>query len=172
MRAEQFQPAQVFAPHLRAGLHLLQAHFRLGVAQRNNQILDQLELPFRDRVGGALADQVETHQRYGTLAPGARKALPQFFSDEGHEGMKQVERGFKNSRQVDPGRRNFRAVVAARNFRLDPFQIPVANVVPEKMIDLVSRFVEAIIGEGFLHFPAHSLQTRENPAVGQRQRFQ
>ena len=104
-----------------------------------------------------------------TPALALRKQVPQLLRDERHEGVEQVQRRFKNARQVDPRGRNLLAFRRAGDFRLDPFHVPIAELVPEEVIDLERRLVEAVIRQSLFHFAGHGREAGEYPAIRERQ---
>src|SRR5579885_2882330 len=76
-----------------------------------------------------------------------------------------MQRCFKHPQQVCPGvARIFRAQ-RPRDFRLDPLEVPVAEFMPEEVINLVGRFVESVIRKSSLNFSSNCRQ------AGKIQRF-
>src|SRR5215472_14322905 len=52
--------------------------------------------------------------------------------------------------------------------RLDQFQIPIAQLAPEKVIDAVGRLVESIGCERSIHIGRDAVEARQDPAILQR----
>src|SRR5450631_1149787 len=51
---------------------------------------------------------------------------------------------------------------------LDQFQIPVAELSPEKIIDAIGRLVESVSRQRVIHVSHNTIKSRENPPVFQR----
>src|SRR5208283_6236305 len=49
--------------------------------------------------------------------------------------------------------------------RLDQFQIPVAELAPEKVVNAVGRFMKTICLQRTIHVGSNSVEARKNPAV-------
>jgi len=47
--------------------------------------------------------------------------------------------------------------------KLDEFEIPVAELAPEELVDGVGRFVETIVLQCLIHFNGHCIEAREDP---------
>ena len=60
--------------------------------------------------------------------------------------------------------------VFAGELRLHPFDIPIAEVAPEKVVDHVRRFVEAEFFEGAIDVRGNVRETRKEPAINQWKR--
>ena len=58
--------------------------------------------------------------------------------------------------------------VAVVQFRFDPFDVPVAEIVPEKLINALHRFVKTLRFERVLNRLQRVGKTREKPCVDQR----
>jgi hypothetical protein len=56
--------------------------------------------------------------------------------------------------------------VAGLDLHLGDFQIPVAELVPDEVVDGVGHVVEAELGKALGHFGLDLLQLRGDPAVG------
>ena len=100
-----------------------------------------------------------------------RKLMPEFFGDKGHEGVKEMERGVKDSGEVDPCRRDLGRRRNRRDGRLHPFQVPITDLVPEEVVNRMGRFVETVASESFVDLLRDGQQARKNPAVGQPEVF-
>jgi hypothetical protein len=61
--------------------------------------------------------------------------------------MQQMQRRFEHPREVDPSGRGLIAGGFTRNLRLDPLDVPIAELVPEEVIDLERGLVKAEFGE-------------------------
>ena len=90
--------------------------------------------------------------------------MPELFGDEGHERMQQAQRRFHRGENIAP--RGYRGVlVRAGQLRLDPLDIPIAEIAPEEVINDVRRFVEAKFFERFVNFGRDVREPREHPAI-------
>src|SRR5437016_1013240 len=49
--------------------------------------------------------------------------------------------------------------------RLDEFQIPVAELAPEKVVDAICHLVKAVVLKLAGHIPGDTVKPRENPAI-------
>ncbi len=57
--------------------------------------------------------------------------------------------------------------VRVGELRLDPLDVPVAEISPEKLVDGLAGLVEAEIFEGFVCLRGDGGEARKNPAVGE-----
>ena len=75
--------------------------------------------------------------------PASQPACPQLLGDEGHEGVQQLEHLVEH-----PGGHGARLglgrLVVAGEDRLDQLQIPVAEDVPDELVDGAGRLVELV----------------------------
>src|SRR6185437_7740939 len=79
--------------------------------------------------------------------------------------MQKPQRIFKNGEQVAPRSARFVEIFGS-DVRFQPFDIPVAEIAPEKVINHVRSFVEAEFLESGILLLDHAREARENPAVG------
>ena len=68
------------------------------------------------------------------------EVLPQLFGDEGNKGMKKPQRGLKHKGGDLQCLRSAKAVITG-NIVLFQFKIPIAELVPEEMIQGIARLV-------------------------------
>src|SRR6516165_9379421 len=95
------------------------------------------------------------------------KLVPQLFADERHERMQQSEGPIKRGKKVLP--RNERTLfVRVLQIRFRPFDIPIAKVAPEEVVDGLCRLVEAVITERFIHYLDGRGQPAKQPFIRQR----
>ena len=86
--------------------------------------------------------------------------VPDLLGEEGHEGREQAQRGLEDGDQGGErgggvGEGFFVGVAGGDGFagdfeveaELDDFEVPVAEVAPEELVDGVGGFVEAVVGE-------------------------
>ncbi len=75
--------------------------------------------------------------------------VPEFLGEEGHERREQAQSGFE--RLEERGERGLRrgliGGVSEIEAELDDFEVPVAEVTPEELVDEIGRFIESISGE-------------------------
>src|SRR5579883_3096654 len=155
MLSKQLQPLQILARHLSARPFTLQSSLSLGVAYCNDQLLKTFKQRFRNRIVESFGDKFKTRQRDRNRLSTPGKPLPQLLGKEWHKGVKQVWSRLKNSHQIDPRRGSLRTFRGLRDLRLDPFEIPVAKLMPEKVIDDVSRLVEPKTCQRFIHLAGY-----------------
>ena len=77
----------------------------------------------------------------GLAGPG--QVLPDLLGDEGHEGMEQLQDAVEGVGQHGLGRR-----VALAQADLGELDVPVAELVPDEMVDEVGRLVELVLARG------------------------
>ncbi len=105
-----------------------------------------------------------------TLFRSLRQALPDFFSDERHERMRQAQGHFQHAYQGATGAAlAFDRRVFVPQHWLGQFQVPVAILVPDELVECLGCQVEAELVELAGHFGFGALQLRDDPAIGQRQ---
>src|ERR1700752_1848047 len=80
--------------------------------------------------------------------------------------MQQSQRQIKRREQVLPCDA-CALFVRVLQIRLDPFNIPIAEVAPEKVIDALGSLVEAVMGEGFVDHIYRRGQPPKQPFVCQ-----
>ena len=148
---------------------LLLLDFQLGanVADADDQVLQDRHRGFGVRVHLRRIGQRIARQRNRL---GRRLAIidsmPEFLGDERHERRQQPQRAFEDADQVRVGHTRGFAIVRHQP-RLDQFQIPVAELAPEKVIDHVRGFVKAEGIERIVNFLRDAVEAGENPAVFQ-----
>ena len=100
------------------------------------------------RVGGE-------HDRVVRLAArrSVRYRLPQLFSDERNERMGQAQHGFQRADQ-GPAGAALLGVVTGLDLDLGDFQVPVAELVPDELVDGLGDQVETVVGEVAARLPA------------------
>ena len=78
--------------------------------------------------------------------------MPYLFSDEGHERVEEAKGALEDCDQGCEGCGGglFVIVVAKVEAELDDFEVPVAEVAPEELVDGVGGFVEEVVREGFV----------------------
>src|SRR5271156_315398 len=80
--------------------------------------------------------------------------------------MEQTPSRIENSKNIPPcGDR--KVAVGRTELRLDPFNVPVAKITPEKVIDRLARLMETKFIECFADLTRCRGKPRENPAVNQ-----
>ena len=96
--------------------------------------------------------------------------MPDFFSKEWHKWREQAQRRLKDGEQGGQRSRCCSRVggLAKIEAQLYDFQIPVAKLTPEKLINKVRRIIEAIICERLVYLGSTPVQTRDNPASLER----
>ncbi len=80
--------------------------------------------------------------------------------------MSKAQHGFQHADQRPP-RAALLGVVTGLDLDLGDFQIPVAELVPDKFVDRLGEQVEAVVGEMLLDFGLDALQLADDPAVGE-----
>ncbi len=113
-----------------------------------------------------LRQRVGRHGQAGAAAPGQRRdGLPEFFGDEGHDGVGQTQHSFQRAHQGAAGC----ALLLRRamgDLGLGDFQIPVAILIPDELVDGLGGEVQAVVGKALRHLLFGALQLRGDPAVG------
>ena len=112
-------------------------HLAAQVAAGVGQGLEALDLGFGGRVDLVLlgARVGGEHDRVVRLAAGDRSdGLPQFFGDERDQRVGQAQHGFQRAHQRPAGAALL-GFVASLDFNLGDFQVPVAELVPDELVD-------------------------------------
>ncbi len=99
----------------------------------------------------------------------AGQTLPQLFSDVRHERMQQAQRLFEHRQQTRARLGPLRRCFFGGDVCLGQFDVPVAEVVPEEVIQRLHRFVKLVTVERFAHVARGLVQSRKDPAIVQRQ---
>ena len=104
-------------------------------------------------LAGSAGKSVSWGKRVRAMGFGGWRAgvegVPDLFGQEGHERAEEAECGLKGS---DEGReRGSRLGLPLGEFvvqaKLHDFQIPVAEIAPEELVNVTGCFVEAVIGK-------------------------
>ena len=82
-------------------------------------------------------------KRNGLRSLRLRNLVPQLLCQERHQRLQQPQSCIERSKQVLPCHRSPLAV-GALQFRLDPLDVPVTEVAPEKLIHGLRRLVKAV----------------------------
>ncbi len=97
------------------------------------------------------------------------EGVPDLFGEEGHEGREQAQRGLEDG---DEGGEGDGGVVVdgdvEEEAELDEFEVPVAELAPEELVDGGGGFVEAVVGEGAVDFGGDGVEAGEDPAGFER----
>src|SRR5690348_8279784 len=79
--------------------------------------------------------------------------------------MQKPQRVFKDREKIAPrGARLFE--ILRSDLWLQPFDVPIAKISPEKVIDNVRGLVEAKFFERSIHLLNHAREAGENPSMG------
>ena len=105
----------------------------------------------------------------GKPCPTSRQMLKQLFGHEWHEWMQQLY-SFGQDMCGTGTRFDLRSLVLAAEHRLEQFQIPVANLIPDKTVERAGSFVELICLDCGLHLTGSPRQFGENPAIDRQLR--
>src|SRR5579884_2263567 len=82
--------------------------------------------------------------------------------------MEQAQGEVENGEEIAPGGDGLLAILAGEQ-GLDPLDVPVAELVPEEVVDEVGRLVEAEIGQGLVDLAGDAREAREHPTLDQQQ---
>src|SRR4051812_48934998 len=74
-------------------------------------------------------------------------ARPEFFCDEGHERMEQLQNAVEHPRRRVAGLGFFGFIIAVQ-YRLDEFDVPVAENVPNEVLNRPACFVKTMGSHG------------------------
>ena len=107
---------------------------------------------------------VGNHDRRLNLAFGGQaggQVQPDFLGDEGHEGVQQTQGPLQYMGQHRPGRRTF----AGTHAHLGHLDVPVTEVVPDEIVELLLRLTQFEGRQGAVHVSGNPVQQADNPAV-------
>ena len=121
-----------------------------------------------------LAHRVGRNRHGFTGTTGDRRDfLPQFFGHKRNDRVRQAQDGFQRANQGAPGGAllgqtdlNIGVVSALLDLYLGNFQIPVAELVPDKVINRAGDVVQPVFFKAFGDVGFGALQQRDDPAVG------
>src|SRR3954463_3501472 len=84
--------------------------------------------------------------------------------------MQQVQRSVEQLHQIRAGgaRRALVGPVFKLEPRLDQFQIPIAKLPPEEIVNTIRRLVKAVSSQCVVHIGSHTVEPRKNPPIFQR----
>ena len=94
-----------------------------------------------------------------------RDFLPQFFGDERNDGVGEAQNRFQRANQRAARGALLRGV-ARVDLHFGDFQIPIAELVPHKIVNNVRDVIQAVIGKSLRDIGFGFLQHGNNPAVG------
>src|SRR6266542_4307093 len=97
----------------------------------------------------------------------AGQSLPEFFSDVRHERMQQSQRLFQHRQQACACGSSLRRSLLCADVCLGQFNVPIAEVVPEKVIKGLHGLVKLVTAQRFMHVTSCFVKARENPAIMQ-----
>ena len=113
---------------------LVELHFGADVARGGDDFLQQRHVLVGRGISPIGRGSGNARAR-STRACGLRQAMPEFFGEEGHDRMQQAQRGIEGRENIAPRRqRDF--AVGVGELRLDPLDVPVAEIAPEKVVDV------------------------------------
>ena len=112
----------------------------------------------RLRVGGHC-------DRFASAAGHRCYFLPKLFRDKGNQRMRQAQHRLQGADQGAAGGALLRCAAVA-DLHFGDLQIPVAELIPNKVIDGVGHVVQAVLGKAGGDQGFDFLQLRDDPAVG------
>src|ERR1035437_7473938 len=142
----------------RAGELLLGIELGLGAegARQGDDFLNDGDFLFGLGVGEFGAVLRVGGERDGfRVALGEVEALPELFGEEGHGGMEQAQGGLEGGGGVAP----------AGGAYLLQLEIPIAELVPEELPELLGELVVAILLDGAVGGLGGGVEARDDPAV-------
>ena len=101
---------------------------------------------------------------FASTARHRRHFLPQLFGNEGNHRVRQAHDGFQCADQRAAGGA-FLRVAARLDLHLGNFKVPVAKLVPDKVINAAGHVVQAVVFKAACDVGLHLLQQRADPAV-------
>ena len=136
-------------------------HFAPDIADGGEGGHDQVYFGFGPGV-------VESGVLYGVgrghdAALGAGEFLPDFLGDEGHEGMQEAEHGAEHPEQNPLAAAAGGGVLFIVELGFDEFQVPVAELVPDKLVKHVGRLIEVVGVQGLAGLPDDLLKAAHDP---------
>ena len=113
-----------------------------------------------------LAQRVAGNRHRFAASPSHRRhLLPELFGDERNQRVRQPQDGFQGADQGAAGGA-FLRIGAGLDLYLGDFQVPVAELVPDKAVNGPRHVVEPVVGKAGSHLGLNLLQHRADPAVG------
>ena len=116
----------------------------------------------RRAVGGRVGCDAD---RFAGLAGNRGDLLPQLFGDERDHRVGQPQDGFEHADQRAAGAALLGGV-ARLDLHLRDLQVPVAELVPDELVDRGGDVVQAVLGEALGHVGFGALERRDDPVVG------
>ena len=149
-------------------------HFSTNVPYRHDDPLEPFDIAgsgFVNAVAGRLWPWL-VHDRFATVAASPtrqwRNTLPDLLADVGHHRVGQAQDRFQHAYQGATGAAfGFCTGAFIPQYWLGEFQVPVAVLIPDELIERLGSVVKAELFQGFCHLGFGLLQTRDDPAVGQ-----
>ncbi len=99
------------------------------------------------------------------------QGVPQFFGDERHERMQHDQNLVEHPARDDHGFSIHLALFTVNKSRLDKFEIPIAELVKDHVINHISHAVEAEFGEGLVQLFDGANHLADNPTVNRELGF-
>src|SRR5882724_1603136 len=97
------------------------------------------------------------------------QALPELFGNVWHEGVQEPQRLFQNRDQASTGLVPFSTRGFVGYIRFGQLYIPVAEIIPEEVIEGLDSLVKRIILNRSVDGLSGAVQSRDYPAVMQRE---
>ena len=82
--------------------------------------------------------------------------------------MQQLEQSFKGRQQCLLRRSPPDGLIPAVEDRFDQFQIPVAEFMPDKLVNASGRLIEAVFIQALDNLIDGLIESRKDPAIGER----
>ena len=103
--------------------------------------------------------------------------MPYLLCYERHKRTEEAQRGFENTHKTSKRDGSFGVLhggygrgcavctgLGKIESKLYNFEVPVAELTPEELVDGIGGFVKAVVAQGAVHLGRDSAQTAEDPA--------
>src|SRR5262249_25299632 len=133
-----------------------------------HEIHERLHLDLRVRIVAhvSIPRKILDHDRIALMW----NSLPDLLGDERHEWMKESEPVIHHMNQhVDARSPLGRTRAGAGQSRLDQLDVPVAELVPDEMVDQVRGVMETEFFQGLGKLARHAVQPVQDPSIFKRE---
>src|SRR4030043_519127 len=133
--------------HTKKGIHLVcrrDVHLPPNIPKGGDNLDHQSHFLFSFLIIESLLWLWKRRHHDGPIFFSQRKPLPYLFSDKGHEGMEHPKDPIKNLQEGHLGQSFLFQILILIEERLDQFKIPVAEFMPDELIEGMGGLVKLI----------------------------
>jgi hypothetical protein len=158
--------------HAKKGIHLVcrrDVHLPPDIPKGGDDLNHQSHFLFSFLIIESLLWFWKRRHHDRPIFPLHRKPLPYLFGDKGHEGMEHPKDAIKNVQEGHLRQSLLIQILILIEERLDQFKIPVAEFMPDELIEVVRGFVKLVFFDGLLNRADRLVQPSTDPSIREAQ---